>query len=105
MNGANIAEQLAPLVVDAMNFTAQFKIIAGVDGPKGKWAEALGNVITIDSFDILNQVYDNFEENLKEYRDDPVLRDDNPVLAFIADQYFNSTLAENARNTTQNIKL
>jgi len=92
-------------VVDALNFTAQFKIIAGVEGPKGKWAEALGNVITIDSFDLLTQVYNNFEDNLKEYRDNSTLRDDNPVLAFIADQFFNTTLAENARNTTESIKL
>jgi hypothetical protein len=46
-----------------LNFTHEFNVKEGVEIPKGKWAEAIGNVVALESSTIISIFYNNFASN------------------------------------------
>ena len=59
-----ISFNLGPFIINALNFNTTFVIKEQVESAKGKWADGLGNVMTVDSGQIAQLLVASFRARL-----------------------------------------
>ncbi|KAL4502254.1 hypothetical protein ABPG72_000489 [Tetrahymena utriculariae] len=105
LNVTEFSQQITPLIMKAVNFTQDFKVIYSVDSTKGKWASILGNTIVIDSNYILQSAWLSISQTIKNQLDNPDLVSKNPSLSFIKIFYNQFNLSNTIYKRLENLDL